>query len=253
MPGRQPWRRSPVRVQHAVSTHSGPAVQPVRCPASSPSGVRSPGFVVWGPAVRPCGVHPSSVRPCGVHLSSVQPCGVRPVRPDASSPPTSGGGVGDQMGAAGQPAPRERVEVPVGAAPSSGSVSGRGLDDRGRRYRSRALVGGVSAADPAGLGEGGGGRACPLPDQAGQVGVRAHVAGGCAVSTEQAAARSCRTGGVAAVLGWVRDHGEWLSWSLRSGWTGLARPMGLPASGEAAAPARPRLVAGIPDSLPTAL
>jgi hypothetical protein len=150
-----------------------PAVQPS---GVQPSGVRSPGFVVRGPAVRTVGVHPSSVQPSGVHPSGVQPSGVQPVwcppRPSGRVRllPPQAVALGNQMGAAGQPAPRERVEVPVAAAPSSGSVSGRGLDDRGRRCRGRGRwgVGGV----PAGLGAGGGGRACPLPDQAGQAGMR---------------------------------------------------------------------------------
>jgi hypothetical protein len=239
-------RCPPIRVR--LSSPSG--VQPVRCPArpvsghlGSSSGVRRPGRLV--------STHPASDRvvstcPASSPLVSAPSVRTRP------SPPTSGGGVGDQMGAAGQPAPRERVEVPVAAAPSSGSVSGRGLDDRGRRYRSRALVGGVSAADPAWV------RAvvaalARCPTRQARPACGAHVAGGCAVGTEQAAARGCRTGGVAAVLGWVRDHGGWLSRSLRSGWTGPAGPMGLPASGGAAAPARPRLVASHPGWLPAAL
>ena len=91
-PGHLPWRRSPGRVQHAVSTHPVPSsgvrrssrpvsgrlassvssVQPVRCPA-----VRCPP-VRWSAGCCP----PPSVR----------------TRP---SHPTSGGGVVDQVGAAG--------------------------------------------------------------------------------------------------------------------------------------------------------
>jgi hypothetical protein len=255
MPGCQPWRRSPVCVQHAVSTHPVPSsgsgcpavwcaarlvsspsgVQPVRCPVTW---VRRPGPMgpaVWCPPVqRPAlWCPPPSIR----------------TRP---SPPTSGGGVGDQMGATGQPAPRERVEVPVAAAPSSGSVNGRGLDDRGRRYRGRALVGGMSAADPAGLGEGGGGRACPLSDQVGQAGVRSargwrlrcgHGAG-CSARLPHRW-RGCCPGLGATTVGGCR--GAWGPggrarqgrWACRRGW--------------AAAPARPRLAASIPGSLLTAL
>jgi hypothetical protein len=64
MPGRQPRRRSPVRVHHALSTHpvSSSGIRQSSRPVSSPSGVRSPGFVVRGPAVRMADVHPSSVQ-----------------------------------------------------------------------------------------------------------------------------------------------------------------------------------------------
>jgi hypothetical protein len=104
-PGRQPWRPSPVRVQHAVSTHPVPSsrvrlsspsgVQPVRCPArpvsghlGSSSGVRRPGSVVRGPAVRCPPVQRPAVwcppRPSGrVRLLPRQAValGTRPVRP----------------------------------------------------------------------------------------------------------------------------------------------------------------------------
>jgi hypothetical protein len=162
------------------------------CMSTHPVPSSGPGRpAVW------CAARPVSSRPVSDHLGSssgvrrsgrlvsTQPASGRvvspnqrpalwcppPVRPDAPVSSHLRWRWGPD-GAARQPAPRERVEVPVAAAPSSGSVNGRGLDDRGRRYRGRALVGGVSAADPAGLGEGGGGRACPLPDQAGQAGVR---------------------------------------------------------------------------------
>jgi hypothetical protein len=109
---------SPVRVHHAASTHPvrrpGSGCPAVRCPARPVSG--HPGSSSRGPAVRTDGVHPSGVQPPGVH----------PVRPDASVPSTSGGGVGDQAGAAGHPAPRARVEVAVG---------GRDVEQPGRRPR----------------------------------------------------------------------------------------------------------------------
>ena len=95
----------------------------VRCPARPVSGHlgRRPG----GPAVRPSAVHPSSVQPSGVHPSGVQPPGVRPVRTRPSGP-TSGGGGGDQVEAAGQPSPPERGEVPMGGHAVERSVDGRG-------------------------------------------------------------------------------------------------------------------------------
>jgi hypothetical protein len=144
LPGRQPWRRWAVRIQHAVSTHPGSSSGVRRSGrlVSSPSGVRSPGVVVRGPAVRPSSVHPSSVhclastrpastRPASNRLVS-SPSGVQPVRcPPPSvrtrpSPPTYGGGVRDQVEAARRPSPQERVEVPVAAAPSGGSVDSPG-------------------------------------------------------------------------------------------------------------------------------
>jgi hypothetical protein len=140
---------------HPPGSSSGPAVQP----SGVQFGVRSPGVVVQGPAVRTDGVHPSGVQPSGVH----------PVLPDASVPSTSGGGGGDQAGAAGHPAPRARVQVPVG---------GRAVEQPGRRPREawtrttlpRPRVGQRGRRRTrAGLGEGGG--ACPLPVQAGQAGV----------------------------------------------------------------------------------
>jgi hypothetical protein len=95
-------------------------------PVSSPSGVRSPGFVVQGSGGPDGRCPPSGVDPSGVQPPGVQPPGVQPVCPDASVPSTSGGGVGDQAGAAGHPAPRARVEVAVG---------GRNVEQPGRRPR----------------------------------------------------------------------------------------------------------------------
>jgi hypothetical protein len=131
-PGRQPWRRWTVRIQHAVSTircrRPGSGCPAVRCPAIRCPAIRCPAIrcpaircpaircpVAWGrrpgSGVRPAAVHPSSrlvsTRPASSRLLST------PVRPDAS-PPTPGGGVGDQTGAAGPPSPQERGEVPVG-------------------------------------------------------------------------------------------------------------------------------------------
>jgi hypothetical protein len=265
MPGCQPWRRSPVCVQHAVSTHPVPssgsgcpavwcaarlvsspsAVQPVRCPVTW---VRRP-----GPTVRPSGVHPSSVRPCGVHLSSVQPLVSAPVRPDASVSSHLRRWRWGPDGCGGATCTTGTVEVPVAAAPSSGSVNGRGLDDRGRRYRGCALVGGVSAADPAGLGEGGGGHACPLPDQTGQAGVRSargwrlrcgHGAG-CSARLPHRW-RGCRPG-LGARPRWVVV----VEPEVRV--NGPGRADGLAGGDGRAAPARPRLAASLPGSLPTAL
>jgi hypothetical protein len=204
-----------------------------RCPAC---GVHSSGVVVRGPAVRPSGVRPVRCpvtrvrrpgsggptvccppvqRPAsGVQPSGVQPAGVRP-RPDASVSSHTGQWRWDQAGAAGQPTPRERVEVPMG---------GRVVERLGRRPqqdRTRAtppgsrMVGGLSVADPgrvraaAALDAG-------LPGQA-KPACGAPMASGGARAREQAAARGCAP---AAALGWVRDHGAWLSWRLPPGWAG---------------------------------
>ena len=115
------------------------------------------------------------------------------------------------------------------------------------------MVGGVSAADPAGLGEGGGGRACPMPGQAGQAGVGAPVAGGCAVGTEQAAARGCRTGRVAGVLGLGGRPRCVVVVEPAARVDGPGRADGLAGGNGRAAPARPRLAASIRGLLPTAL
>jgi hypothetical protein len=201
-----PFRRPGPAVQPS-------GVQPVWCPArplSSPSGVRSPGFVV---RVRRSG-RLVSTRPASGRVVSTCPASSplvsAPLRPDASVSSHLRRWRWGPDGCGGATCTTGTVEVPVAAAPSSGSVNGRGLDDRGRRYRGRALVGGMSAADPAGLGEGSGGRACPLSDQVGQAGVRSARGWRLRCGHEQAAARGCRTGGVAAVLVWVRDHGGWL-------------------------------------------
>ncbi len=98
-------------------------------------GVHPSGCAVRGPAVRPAGVHPS-----GVHcLASTRPAGWCPTRPVSNpsgvrppsvrtrpSPPTYGGGVGDQVEAARRPSPQPRVEVPAAAAPSGGSLDSPG-------------------------------------------------------------------------------------------------------------------------------
>jgi hypothetical protein len=161
MPGRQPWRRSPVGVQHAVSNHPsgvvrGPAVrpsgvQPVRCSVTW--------VVVRGPAVRPVccpPVHPSSPLVCPpVRCPTVQcPTVCCPtVGPDASVSSHTGRGVGTRLVPRGQPSPQEAVEVPVAAVPSSRSVDGPAGLGR-RRCRGRTLVNGVAGAWPGGCGRG---------------------------------------------------------------------------------------------------
>jgi hypothetical protein len=79
------------------------------------------------------------------------------------------------------------------------------------------------------VGAGRGGRACPLSDQAGQAGVRSARRGrlrGGHGSRRQREVAACR---VAAVLGWVRDHGGWSSSSLTPGWAAPEGPLDVPA------------------------
>jgi hypothetical protein len=181
-----------VRVQHVVSTNPVPSsgvrrssrpvsgrlassvssVQPVRCPA-----VWCP--AVWCPAVRCPPVWCPAVRCPPVRWSAgcCPPPSVR-TRP---SHPTSGGGVVDQVGAAGNlhhrngrgPGGRHAVEW-LGRRPSR--------PGRGRRCRGRALVSGGSVADPGRVGCGRRPR-LTAGDQAGLAGVRNAVAHGCAVGT----------------------------------------------------------------------
>jgi hypothetical protein len=158
LPGRQPWHRSPVGVQHRVSTHpvssSGcPAVQPsgvqpVRCPVTWVRRRVSGGPVVCCPPVRcPALWCPPVQRPAG-WCPPRRSGRVRllPYRPVALGPGRCGG----------HPSPRERVESRWAAAPLSGSVDGpAGLDaggaaelacwSAGRRWRTRAGLGTAAA------------------------------------------------------------------------------------------------------------
>jgi hypothetical protein len=220
------------------------AARPVSGHLGSSSGSGCP--AIWCPPVqRPAVWCPPIQRPA----LWCPPSSVR-TRP---SPPTSGGGVGDQMGAAGQPAPRERVEVPVATAPSSGSVNGRGLDDAGDatevarwsvECRRRTRPGWVRAVAAA--------RArCPAR-QARPASERPWLA-----AARWARSRLQREVAAPAAWlacwGWVGDHGAWLSWNLPPGWTGPGRADGLAGGNGRAAPARPRLAASIRGLLPTAL
>jgi hypothetical protein len=230
-------------------------------PVSSPSGVRSPGVVVRGPAVRTAGVHPSSVQLSGVHPSvstrrcppvRCPPVGVQPVWCPAClvsapsvrtrpSPPTSGGGVGDQAGAAGHPSPQEPVEVLVGCRAVERLGRRPSRPGGGRRCRGRALVSGESlAAWPGWV------RRPRVPAaRPGRPGRRAE--------RRWLAARVAAPAGWLPLLGWVGDHAAWSSWSLPPGWTGPGRGRrGVPAD-RRAAPTRPRPAAGAPGSLPAAL
>jgi hypothetical protein len=242
-PGHLPWRRSPVRVQHAVSTirfrrpgSGGPAVQ---CPA------------VWRPACpvsSPSGVHPSSVHPSGGQPAAGPPPSVR-TRP---SHPTSGGGVVDQVGAAGnlhhRNGSRSRWASRRGAARSTAEQA-----------RTRATLPGSRWSVGVGGGPGPGWvRAAAALDR---WGTRQGWPAGEALSLtaalwarEQAAARGGRHGRVAAALGLGWGRPRWVVVVVPDARVDGPGRASRRAGGDGrAAPARPRLAAGAPSSLPTAL
>jgi hypothetical protein len=130
MPGRQPGRRSPVRVQHAVSTHPVPwsgarrsdpsGVRPVRCPP-----VRCP--VTWvrrpGSGGRPSGVH----RPVSSPLVSAPSVRTRPSGPHQTV------AVADRPRRQGNPHHGNGPRSLGAAASSSGSGRRPSRPGRGRR------------------------------------------------------------------------------------------------------------------------
>jgi hypothetical protein len=140
-----------------------------RCP---PCGVHPSGVVVRGSAVQPSGVRPSGVQPSGVQPSGVQhvQCPARPVssrlvstRPAGCcpppsvrtrpSPPTPGGGVGDQVGAVGNLYHRNGSRSWWAAASWSGSIDGRAGPDAGDAAGvARWSVGGGGGPGPGGCG-----------------------------------------------------------------------------------------------------
>jgi hypothetical protein len=190
---RTPAMASVAGPRPACGVHlSGPSSRPWLSghPVSGPSGVQSPGLVVRDPASgRLVSTRPVSSRPVST-----------PVRPGASVWSPIKRGVWGQADAARQPPPRERVEVPMAAASSSGSGRrpsrpGRATPPRsrmvGRGCRWRTRPGRVRAAAALDAG---------LPGRPGRRAERP-VTSGCARARQEAAARGCRTGRVAAALG----------------------------------------------------
>jgi hypothetical protein len=180
-----------------------------------------------------CGVHPSGpvVRDPAVQPSSVQPVRCPPrVRPDASVSSHLRRWRWDQVGAAGNLQHGNGSRSGWAAAPSTGSVDGGGGLDAGDAAEGPRRSVGLLVADSGRVV----GRAAAValdryPARQARPACGAPVAGGRARAREQTAARRCRTGRVAAVLGWVRgDYGAWLWWGLPSGWTGPEGPMGVP-------------------------
>jgi hypothetical protein len=210
---------------------------PVR-PVSSPSGVRSPGVVLQGPAV----CCPPVQRPavCCPPLS----VRTRPPRP------TSGRGVGDQAHAAGNRHHRVGVDVPMGGR-AVGWLGRRPSKPGGRRCRGRA-VGQSGCRWPTRAGLGAGGRVpAERPGGPGRRAERRWLATrGHGNRLAVRGGRACR---IAADQCWVGDHGAWSSWSLPLGRRGPERADGRADGDRCAAPARPRLAAAAPGSLPTAL
>jgi hypothetical protein len=200
MPGRQPWRRSPVRVQQAVSTHPVPSSE---TRLSSPSGVQSPGFVVRDLASGRL----VSTGPVSSRLVSARPSGrVRLVRHQAVA-------VGDRPMRHGNPTTGTGPGSLWAAASSSGSVDGRAGPDAGdaaEATQGRRAVGGGPGSG------GGGGRGLTLASWAGQAGVpsarRRRLREGTARGRR--ARLPDRPGGCRPRDGWG-DHPAWWWWRCR--------------------------------------
>jgi hypothetical protein len=211
-----------------------------RCPAGGvhPSGYWRPGIRLssrpvsghlgWsssGSGDRPSAVHPSAVQPSAVHLSGVQPSGVCPVGPDASvSSHAQALALGTRSSWPGDPDHQNRWRPRW--LPSRRRLDGRSRrPDAGDAAHAALVRGGRWRSRAAGVGAGRGGRACPLSDQAGQVGARSAPRGrlpGGHRSRRQRADGGIRR--VAGVLGLGRDHGGWSSPSLTPGWAAPAGP-----------------------------
>jgi hypothetical protein len=215
MPGRQPCRRSPIRVQQAVSTHPVPSSG---TRLSSPSGVQSPGFIVRDPASGRL----VSTGPVSSRLVSA------PVRPDASAWSAIRRWRLGTADAARQPAPRERAQVPVGCRVVERLGRRSSRPGHRRRRRGHAWSAGCRWRTSAGSGAGGG--RLTLASWAGQAGVpsarRRRLREGTARG--RSARLPHRPGGYRPRDGWS-DHPAWWSWRLRPAWTGPEGPIGLPA------------------------
>jgi hypothetical protein len=205
-----------VRVQCGVhssgSVVRSPAVRPVRCPVrpvssrlGSSFGIRRP--AVWCPPVRCPAVW----------------CPLPSVRTSPSGPHQA---VAFGTGRCGKaPAPRKRAQVLMGCR----IVSGSGSTAEPARTRAPPPRSPMVGGGP-GLGRCGRRRRLTLASR-GRPGRRAEGLSPAAAlwARKKAAARGCRTGREAAVLGMGDDHCAWLSWRLPPGWTSSEGPMGLPA------------------------
>jgi hypothetical protein len=195
----KPRRRSP------VSSMRCPPIR-IRRPGSGCPAVRCP--VTWGrrpagPAVgRLLSTHPASSRPLSTRPVSSRLVSA-PVGPDASvSSHAQAVAFGDQVEEAGT-----RAMLPK----SGWSVGGRW--GPGRRVGCGPRRPRLTAERP-----GRPGRRAERPSRAAARWARV-----------QAAARGGGTRRVAAILGWVRDHGGWSSPSLTPGWAAPEGPLEVPA------------------------
>jgi hypothetical protein len=230
LPGHQPWRRWTVGVQRGVSTHPdvvvrGPAVQSVRCPVRPVSGHLGSSSSVQPSAVRP--------RPSGrVRLvpRQVVALATRPVRR--------------------APSPQGRVEVPVGGR-AVGRLGRWPSKPGGDAAEVARWAVGMSVADPGP----GWVRAAARTRRAtrrARPACGAPVAGGARAQEQAGGARwarlphSCRP-----VLGARPRCVVVVEPAARVG--GPERADGRADGDRRAAPARPRLAAAAPGSLPTAL
>jgi hypothetical protein len=241
MPGRRPWRRSPVfgmRCPPIRSVVRGPAVRPVRCPARPVSGrlVRRPGS-----GVRPPGVHPSGVQPAGVRPRSVR---TRPSGPHQAVALGTG-----QGGTA--PLPRERGQVPVDCR-----VVQR-LESTAEQARTQAtaprsrMVGGLSVADPGpGWVRAAAALDAGLPGRPGRGAVRPSPAAARGTGGGRRARWPHRPRGCRPRAGWRPRWVVVVRPAARVGGPGGAD--GLAGGDGRAAPARPRLAVSAPGSRPAA-
>jgi hypothetical protein len=201
-------RRSASTIRyHPIRAHpSGSGCPAVRCPARP-----VPGHLVPSPKVRLSG-RPVSASPASRRLVSARPsCRVR-LAPRVS--PTVG--LGDQIGAAGQPSRLDESSSIWAATSPSGSVDGPSRPDA-RNAAAEAVrrsVGATAALDrcpsrPA-WGEGCRPLAAAPGDGADRSATLLHLPHGCRLS------RMC-------------DYSLWSSWDLPPGWTAQKGPTSLPA------------------------
>jgi hypothetical protein len=260
-----PWSTPPAATPRRRSPVSSMRCPPIRCrrPGSGCPAVRCPvarGRRPEGSGARPSGIHPCGVQPSGVHPSGVQPSAVCPSVRTRPSPPMLRRWCWDP-GRGG----RATLTTGIGGGPGGWRAVGR-LDD-GRGGRDAAEVawsgGGRWRARAAGLGAGGGGRACPLRDQAGQAGRAERSSRAAALwarvqaarrAREQAAMRGGGTRHLAGVIGLggrprcvVVAEPDTRVGGGPGGTTGGAGGDGR------AAPARPKPAASAPGSLLAAL
>jgi hypothetical protein len=194
---------------------------------------------------------PSGVRPAAVYLFGVQPAAaVRPrsvrTRP---SRPTSGGGVGDRVGAAGTP--HHRNGSRSGGLPRRGAAGSTAEQARTRaRLPTSRVVGGVGGGPRPGWVRAAA-RDCWGPGRPGRR--RSAVASGCAAGRSRLRREMAAAAAWPPLFGLVGDHVGWWSWCLTPGVAGPGRASGRAGRGGRAAPARPELAAGAPGSLPAAL